>query len=100
MTPSFKFKKNFLIILITLAIILIAANIILKDHSSSKEEKETYINEKEISQRLRIIFLPDLKVKIDLPPLIFSIELIVRLSFLKDIYISCRTSGIERSFGT
>lgn len=56
MNPSFKFKKNFLIILIALAIVLIAANIILKDHSSSFKEKETYIDEKEISQRFRNIF--------------------------------------------
>jgi len=55
MTLSFKFKKNFLIILIALAIVLIAANIILKDHSTSPEEKETHIDENEISQRFKNI---------------------------------------------
>ena len=56
MTPTFKFKKNFLIILIALAIVLIAANIILKDHFTFSKEKETYIDEKGISQRFRNIF--------------------------------------------
>ena len=56
MTPSFKFKKNLLTILIVLAIVLIGINIILKNASTSPPPKETSINEEEISQRFRNIF--------------------------------------------
>lgn len=49
--PSFKFKKNFFVALIILAVVLLAFNIIvLTDHSRSGEN-EIIVNEKELSQR-------------------------------------------------
>jgi len=53
---SFKFKKNLLVTLIVLAILLIGTNILLKNLNSSSPEKEISYNQKEITQRFRNIF--------------------------------------------
>ncbi len=55
MMPSFKFKKNLLVVMITVAVILLAANILLQsNHSGSRNEAVT-VDEKKLSQRFRNI---------------------------------------------
>jgi len=51
MMPSFKFKKNFLVALIIIAVILLTANIILTRNWSDSGNNEIAVYEKELSQR-------------------------------------------------
>ena len=55
MTLSFKFKKNLLISLITLAILLIGSNIFLNNFYSSHSEKVTEFKEEKVSKRFKNI---------------------------------------------
>jgi hypothetical protein len=55
MTRSFKFKKNSLISLIALAILLIGSNIILNNIYSSHNERVTEFNEEDVSKRFKNI---------------------------------------------
>ena len=105
MNPSFKFKKNFLITLIALAIVLIAVNIILKDHSTYPEEKETQIDENEISKRFKKIF-DDFGIEPDLVKEKKSIDKKTRFEFVsfkiqvpKDLSIPEILLEIYKSFG-
>ena len=51
MMPSFKFKKNLLVVLITVAVILLAANILLQSNQSGSRNEAVTVDEKELSQR-------------------------------------------------
>jgi hypothetical protein len=55
MMPSFKFKKNFLVALIIIALILLTANIILTRNWSDSGNNQIAVDEKELSQRFKNI---------------------------------------------
>jgi hypothetical protein len=55
MIPSFKFKKNLLIVLISMAVILLAVNIFWLNDLSGSGNGEVAIDEKEFSQRFKNI---------------------------------------------
>jgi len=52
---SFKFKKNFLVVLISIAVFLVAANTLLKKNWSESEINQFTVDEKELSQRFKNI---------------------------------------------
>jgi len=52
---SFKFKKNLLVVLITIAVFLVAANTLLKKNWSESEINQFTVDEKELSQRFKNI---------------------------------------------
>ena len=52
---SYKFKKNLLITLIAMAILLLAANILLQQNSSNINKNDVIIKEKNLSERLKNI---------------------------------------------
>ena len=55
MIPFFKFKKNLLVVLIALAVILLTANILLQRNLFRSSNDEVAVNEKELSQRFKNI---------------------------------------------
>jgi hypothetical protein len=52
---SFKFKKNFLVVLISIAVFLVAANTLLKKNWSESEINQFTVDEKELSQKFKNI---------------------------------------------
>ena len=55
MMPSLKFKKKLLIVLITVAVMLLAANIFLQNYLIESQNNEVVVDENELSQRFKNI---------------------------------------------
>ena len=55
MMPSLKFKKKLLIVLITVAVMLLAANIFLQNYLIESQNNEVAVDENELSQRFKNI---------------------------------------------